>query len=191
MNYEAIVIGASAGGLTALQEIVSLLSADFSLPILVVLHRLPAPNDFLAYSLNQSSQLTVKEADEKEPIKAGFVYLAPANYHLLVEPDKTVALSVDPRICYSRPSIDALFETASEVYQAGLIGIVLTGASHDGTAGLRKIKEKGGLSLAQDPATAEVELMPLSAIREKVVDKIFPLVEIASFLNWISSKRNL
>ena len=133
----------------------------------------------------------MKEADEKEPIKAGFVYLAPANYHLLVEPDKTVGLSVDPRVCYSRPSIDALFETAAEVYQAGLIGVVLTGASHDGTAGLRKVKEKGGLSLAQDPATGEAEVMPLSAIRGKVVDKVLPLAEIAAFLKQMASKGRL
>ena len=188
MDYEAIVIGASAGGLNALQEILAPLPADFALPLLVVQHRLPAPDDFLAFSLNESCQLTVKEADEKEPIKPGFVYVAPANYHLLIERDRTLSLSVDAKVCYSRPSIDVLFETAAEVYRSGLVGIVLTGASDDGTAGMKEIKGKGGLTIAQDPATAEYAVMPRSAIRESVVDKTFSLTQIASFLAQFSTQ---
>lgn len=190
MNYEAIVIGTSAGGLKALQELLAPLPADFGLPILVVQHRPAARNDFFAFLLNEACRLKVKEADEKEAIRPGFVYIAPADYHLLVEPDKTMTLSVDAKVCYSRPSIDILFETASEVYLSRLIGIILTGANHDGTMGLKKIKEKGGLTIAQNPHTAEAELMPLSAIREKVVDKILSIAEIVSFLNQLSSKRN-
>lgn len=187
MNYEAVVIGASAGGLKALQELLAPLPVDFTLPILLVQHRPPTPNDFLAFSLNASCRLTVKEAEEKEPIKPGVVYIAPADYHLLVEPGKTVALSIDPKVSYSRPSIDLLFETASEVYLSRLIGIILTGANHDGTAGLKKIKEKKGLTIAQNPATAEAEFMPLSAIRENIVDKILSLAEISSFLTQLST----
>ena len=188
MNYEAIVIGASAGGLNALQEVLALLPVDFALPILIVQHRLPTPDDFLVFSLNESCPLMVKVADEKELVKPGYVYIAPANYHLLVEPDKTLSLSIDAKVCYSRPSIDVLFETAAEVYLSGLIGIILTGASGDGTAGLRKIKEKGGLTIAQNPATAEAALMPHSAIREDIVDKILSLAEIASFLAQLLKK---
>jgi two-component system chemotaxis response regulator CheB len=191
MNYEAIVIGTSAGGLKALQELLAPLPGNFALPILIVQHRPPTANDFLTFSLNEACHLTVKEAEEKEPIKPGFVYIAPADYHLLVEPGKTVALSIDPKVCYSRPSIDLLFETASEVYRSRLIGIILTGANHDGTAGLKKIKEKRGLTIAQNPATADSDLMPLSAIRENTVDKIFSLSEISSFLIRLSTKTSL
>ncbi|MBN1991840.1 MAG: chemotaxis protein CheB [Anaerolineae bacterium] len=188
MDYQTIVIGTSAGGLKALQEILAPLPADFALPILVVQHRLPAPDDFLAFSLNESCQLTVKEAEEKEPIKPGLVYIAPANYHLLVEQDKTLSLSAEAKVCYSRPSIDVLFETAAEAYLSSLIGLILTGANNDGTAGLKKIKEKGGLTIAQDPTTAESGIMPYSAIQEKAVDKIMSLAEISSFLLQLSGK---
>jgi two-component system chemotaxis response regulator CheB len=182
LAYEAIVIGASTGGLNALQKILGPLPSHFPLPILVVQHRLPTPDDFLVFSLNESCCLTVKEAEEKEAIKPGFVYIAPANYHVLVEPDKTMSLSIDAKVCYSRPSVDVLFETAAEAYRSGLIGIILTGANHDGAAGLKKIKRNGGLTIAQDPATAEAKLMPLSAIRENIVDKILSLAEISLFL---------
>lgn len=191
IDYEAIVIGASAGGPNALQEVLAPLPADFTLPILVVQHRSPASDDSLVFSLDESCQLTIKEADEKELIKPGYVYVAPANYHLLVERDKTLSLSVDARVCYSRPSIDVLFETAAEAYLSGLVGIILTGANNDGTAGLKKIKGKGGLTIAQHPATAEAAMMPWSAIQEGVVDKILSLTEIASFLIRLSKERNL
>ncbi len=186
MDYKAIVIGTSTGGLTALQEILAPLPTDFRLPMLVVQHRLPAPDEFLIFALNESCQLTVKEAAEKEPIKPGFVYVAPANYHLLVERDKTLSLSIDAKVCYSRPSIDVLFEAASEAYLSGLIGIILTGANNDGTAGLKTIKEKGGLTIAQNPATAASGVMPLSAIQESIVDKILSLAEISSFLTQLA-----
>ena len=188
MGYQAVVIGASAGGLNALQRVLAPLPADFALPILVVQHRLPTSDDFLTFSLKESCQLAVKEADEKEPARPGRVYIAPANYHLLVERDKTLSLSIDAKVCYSRPSIDVLFETAAEAYRSGLIGIILTGASDDGTAGLKKIKEEGGLTIAQDPNTAEYAVMPLSAIREDIVDKIFPLSEIGAFLAQLVKK---
>lgn len=189
MVYEAVVIGASAGGLSALQEMLSLLPADFSLPILIVQHRLPAQNDLISFTLNESCLLNVKEADQHEPILAGHAYLAPSNYHLLVEPDKRVSLSIDEKVSYSRPSIDVLFETAADVYRSGLIGIVLTGANRDGTVGMQKIKDRGGLTMAQDPKTAEVAVMPNSAIRANVVDKVLSLSEIASCLVRLSGEQ--
>lgn len=189
MVYEAVVIGASAGGLSALQEMLSLLPADFSLPILIVQHRLPAQNDLISFTLNESCLLNVKEADQHEPILAGHAYLAPSNYHLLVEPDKSVSLSIDEKVSYSRPSIDVLFETAADVYRSGLIGIVLTGANRDGTVGMQKIKDRGGLTMAQDPKTAEVAVMPNSAIRANVVDKVLSLSEIASCLVRLSGEQ--
>jgi two-component system chemotaxis response regulator CheB len=188
MDYNAVVIGASAGGVNALHKVLVPLPADIAIPILVVQHRLPTPDDYLAFSLNKSCQLVVKEAEEKEPVEPGTVYVAPANYHLLVERDQTLSLSVDDKVCYSRPSIDVLFETAAEVYRSGLVGIIMTGASGDGAAGLGRIKENGGLTIVQDPATAEYAVMPLSAIRENAVDKILSLQEIASFLAQFSKQ---
>lgn len=189
MNYEAIVIGGSVGGINALQTVLAPLPADFRLPILVVLHRLPVQEDLLTYALNESCYVTVKEANQNEYIKPGWVYMAPTDYHLLVERDKTLSLSIDPKVCYSRPAIDVLFETAAEAYLAGLIGIILTGANHDGTAGLKKIKQYGGLTIAQDPDTAESKVMPRSAIDENVIDKIFSLAEISSFLTQLPKIR--
>ena len=187
-KYEAIVIGTSAGGLGTLQKILSKLPSDFALPILVVQHRLPAADQFLSIFLNDVCQLAVKEADNKEIIKPPMVYVAPSNYHLLVERTKTISLTVDPKVKYSRPSIDALFETAAEAYLSKLIGIILTGANNDGTAGLKKIKEHGGLTIAQNPQTAEVSIMPMSAIQANVVDKVLSLTEMAPFLNQISDE---
>ena len=132
MNYKAIVIGASAGGLNALQEILAPLPADFHLPILIVQHRFPTADDLLTFALNESCRLMVKEADEKDYIEPGYVYVAPPNYHLLVERNRTLSLSADAKVCYSRPSIDVLFESAADVFLSQLIGIILTGANHDG-----------------------------------------------------------
>jgi two-component system chemotaxis response regulator CheB len=186
MVYEAVVVGASAGGLSALQAILALLPADFRMPILIVQHRWPTQDDLIAFTLNECCRLKVKEADQNEFVQRGHVYIAPANYHLLVERDRSLSLSIDEKVCYSRPSIDVLFETAADVYRAALIGVLLTGANHDGTAGLRKIKQRGGLTIAQDPATAEVATMPHSAIQKQVVDKVLSLGEIASCLAQLS-----
>ena len=122
------------------------------------------------------------KSEEKEAINLGCIYIAPANYHLLIERDKTLSLSIDAKVSYTRPSIDVLFETAAEAYLSTLVGIILTGANQDGTIGLKKIKEKGGLTIAQNPSTAEAAMMPRSAIEANVVDKIFSLPEISSFL---------
>lgn len=188
MDYEVVVIGASAGGLQALQELLALLPTDFSLAMIIVLHRPPASDDWLAFSLNEIGSLRVKEADPDDRIEPGRVYLAPANYHLLVEPDKRLSLSIDAKVGYSRPAIDVLFETAADTYHSHLIGLVLSGASNDGTAGLHRIKAQGGLTIAQDPATAKSKLMPYSAIQENVIDLILTLPEIASFLIRVATK---
>ena len=190
MAYEAIVVGASSGGIKALQEVLLPLPADFELPILIVQHRWSGSGEFMAFALNESCPLTVREAEQNERISPGHVYIAPANYHLLVEREKTISFSIDDKVCYSRPSIDVLFETAADVYHSALIGIILTGANHDGTAGLRKIRENGGLTIAQDPATAEVKEMPNAAIQENIVDKILSPTDISDFLLTLSIKGN-
>ena len=190
MTYEAVAIGGSAGGLNALEMILQSLPADFKLPIFIVLHRLPAADDLLSLTLQENCRLKVKEATPSEAVQPGWVYLAPANYHLLIESDKTLSLSVDAKVCFSRPAIDVLFESAADTYQTGLIGIILTGANEDGTVGLKRIKATGGLTIAQHPATAEAPLMPSSAIQENIVDNILSLSDIASFLIGLTMKRN-
>ena len=164
-TYEAIVLGASAGGFNVIKQLVAALPKDFFLPIMVVQHVSDTSDGSWAEMLNSQSRLHVKEADEKERVKPGTIYLAPANYHLLVEPDHTLTLTVDERVNYARPSIDVLFETAAEAYRERLIGLIYTGANRDGAAGLAHIKANGGLTVVQDPTTAESPTMPSSAIR--------------------------
>lgn len=181
-RYHIVVMGVSAGGTAALKVLLPFFTANYPLPIVVVQHLHPTQTNFLVTHFNTHCALTVKEADEKEPLLPGMVYFAPPNYHLLIEPDKTLALSVDAKVNYSRPSIDVLFESAADVYKAGVIGVVMTGANNDGAAGLREIKAQGGLAIVQDPATAESPYMPQAAIAATQVDYILPLPNIGALL---------
>jgi two-component system chemotaxis response regulator CheB len=182
MNYEAIVIGVSAGGMNALDIILPHLPADFALGIIVVQHLHPSAEDSMVSRLNESCELTVKTADEKESVAPGAIYIAPPDYHLMVEEERTFSLSLDEPVKFARPSIDVLFETAADAYGSELVGIVLTGANTDGSQGLKRIKEAGGLTVVQDPATAEIETMPRAAIAATQVDHILSLEEIGPFL---------
>ncbi len=177
------MIGSSAGGLNALKVLFRGLHERFNIPLIIVQHISPDSENYLIQILNDIRTLQVKEADEKEQPMPGIAYLAPPNYHLLIEPDRTFTLTIDERVNYARPSIDVLFETAAEAYKDKLIGIILTGANNDGSKGLKKIKEFGGLTLVQDPESSEVESMPRAAIQATAVDQILPLDEIAAFLN--------
>ena len=182
-GYKAIVIGVSAGGLAALSKLFPCLPDRFPLPVIVVQH-VPATAHRYKYThFNNKCTLTIKEADEKEEIRPGFIYFAAPDYHLLIERDETFSLSIDARVNYSRPSIDVLFESAVYVWSSGLIGILLTGASSDGAHGMRLIKEHGGLTIAQDPATAEHPVMPKAAIDAAAADKILPIEGIGEFLS--------
>jgi len=165
------------------------LEPRFRIPVIIVQHISPDAENYLINILNDLKKMTVKEADEKEKPGKGMVYIAPPNYHLLVESDQTFTLTVDERVNYARPSIDVLFETAAEAYQDGLIGIILTGANNDGSKGLKKIKELGGLTIVQDPDTAEVDSMPRAALLSTQVDKVLPLHEIALFLNSLAENQ--
>jgi two-component system chemotaxis response regulator CheB len=182
-KYKAIVVGSSAGGLNALKSLIGNLNKSFSIPVIIVQHISPDSENYLVHILNELKRLKVKEADEKEIPKEGFAYVAPPNYHLLVEPDHSLTLTVDERVNYARPSIDVLFETAAEAYRDKLVGIILTGANNDGSMGLKKIKELGGVAIVQDPVTAEVDSMPRAAIQNCKVDYILSLEEIAALLN--------
>ncbi len=182
MKYEAIVIGVSSGGMITLNTILRHLPSDFVLSIIIVQHQHPESDDFIAKFLDARCNLTVKQADEKESILPGVIYIAPPNYHLMIEEDRTFSLSIDKRVHYARPSIDILFETAADVFGKKLVGIILTGANEDGSHGLRKIKESGGLTIVQDPDTAEVDTMPKAAIASTKVDYILPLEKIGLFI---------
>lgn len=177
-----MVIGASSGGWQALSVIFKALPANFHLPIIVAQHLHPLQDMNFFEHMSKYCALTLKEADEKEPIIQGHVYFAPPNYHLLVEKDRTFSLSVDKLVNFSRPSIDVLFESASEVYLDKLVGVVLTGANQDGAMGLKLIKENFGLTIVQDPASAQIDYMPQAAIKSASVDHILPLDEIGPFL---------
>ena len=179
---QAVVMGASSGGLNALQTILGALPGDFPGAFLIVQHRKAAAEDIFSRLLRQVCPLPVLEARDKSQVYPGHVYVAPANYHLLVEHDKRLSLSIDERVSYARPSIDVLFETAAEAYGRCLVAVLLTGANHDGTAGMRKISACGGLTIAQDPATAEACTMPQSAIDAGVVDHVLLLDEITGFI---------
>lgn len=181
-QFKAIVIGVSTGGVSALTQLLGALPADFTVPVLVVTHITPDSDDSLAKLLNSLCTIRVKEADEQEAITPGTVYLAPANYHLLVERGGLLALSVDPPVNFARPSVDILFESASEVYGPSLVGVILTGAGRDGSKGLLKIKNNGGLAIVQDPKDAEMNSMPGSALQLLKADHVVRLKEIPGLL---------
>lgn len=188
-SYQAIVIGASMGGMEALKIVLAQLPADFSLPVIVVQHQMSDSDDFLALYLNRYCAAKVKEACAHEQILPAHVYIAPAAYHLLIEEDKTLSLSVDLPVNYSIPSIDVLFESASDAYGDSLVGVLLTGASADGSQGLKKIKASGGLTVVQDPKSAEAPEMPTAAIKITQIDHILPLEKIGVFLRGLTYDR--
>lgn len=184
-----VVVGCSLGGMRALEIILRGLMPDFSLPIAIVQHRgtdWEGQQSQLVRLLQEYCAIPIAEAGDKDPLVGGRVYLAPPDYHLLVD-DGSLALSVDARVYHARPSVDVLFESAAEAYREGVLGVLLTGASADGTAGAQRIKARGGTIVAQDPATAESPIMPGAAISAGVVDKVLPLGEIAPFLNVASA----
>lgn len=181
-QWEAVVIGVSAGGLKALATILAYLPADYSIPVIIVQHLLEGSDSFLVDYLNEQVSIRVKEAMDKETIRPGFVYVAPPGYHLLIEDDRIFSLSIDPKVNYSRPSIDVLFDSAAFVYQEKCLGIILTGANRDGSEGLRHIKMNGGQAIIQDPETAEYNMMPLAAMSAVKADHILALDEIGMYL---------
>jgi len=181
-KYKAVVIGVSAGGLTALSVIFSGLPRNFPLPVMVTQHLHPDDDISLAEILRPKSLLRIVDAVDKMTIYPGTIYLAPPNYHLLIERNGILALSTDRKTNFSRPSIDVMFETAAYAYSDELIGMILTGANNDGAEGIRLIKDFGGLTIAQDPETAAFPVMPGYAIATGKIDKIFTLEEIGSFL---------
>lgn len=182
MRTDLIVVGTSLGGFNALLSLLGALPADLPVPIVVVQHRGAGDQTRLAELLQQGTALDVVEAEDKMALESGTVYLSPADYHLLVETRGSLSLSIDAPVRSARPAIDALFETAADAYGPALAGVLLTGASADGAAGLVAIKRRGGLAIVQDPATAESPAMPAAGIAAAAVDYILPLEQIGGHL---------
>jgi two-component system chemotaxis response regulator CheB len=176
-----VVVGASWGGLAALMRILSALPGDFAAPIVVVQHRSRQAETLLASLLQDVSPLRVVDVEDKEPLVPASVYVAPANYHLLVE-EEHLSLTTDPLVRHSRPSIDVTFFSAADAYRGGTLGVVLTGANDDGAQGLRYIVKCGGRAIVQDPATADSAAMPAAAILAVPEAEVLPLPEIPARL---------
>ena len=181
-SYALVIIGGSAGAIQALPLILGQLPESFSLPVVVVLHRLEGSASHLHQYFKQHCVLPVVEVEDKQPLLPGQVYIAPAGYHLLVENEGYFSLSIDPRVNYCRPSIDILLESAADSYGNRLVGIILTGANNDGSEGLKKVKEAGGLTIVQRPTTATIDIMPRAAIKATDVDWVLNLEEIGCLL---------
>lgn len=179
---EAVVIGASAGGLEALGMVLEGLPSGYRPPILVVQH-IPANGPtHLAEIFGRRTRLQVKEADDKDQLRSGMLYFAAPGYHLLVEADHSLSLSQDDAVHFSRPSIDVLFESAADTWGPQVAGVLLTGANEDGAAGLEAIHRSGGLTVIQDPAEAAVPTMPRAALQRFAPDYILPLRDIHRLL---------
>ena len=184
---KAVVIGASAGAVEALSTILPLLPANYELPVMIVVHVPANKGSVLADLFATKCALTVCEAQDKQPIAAGTVYFAPADYHLLVEEDGLLSLSNEEPVHYSRPSIDVLFESAADAYGPHLIAVVLTGASQDGAKGLAAVAEAGGEIIVQDPRRAFARAMPEAALAERPDARILSLEQIADYLRGVGT----
>ncbi|HET6890996.1 MAG TPA: chemotaxis protein CheB [Pyrinomonadaceae bacterium] len=188
MAYAIVVIGASTGGLRALQVLLSGLPEDFPLPVVIVQHRGKDTEIGLCEFLGRSSRLPVSEPEDKDALIAGHAYLAPRDYHLLVE-NGNIALSTDPPVGFARPSIDVLFETAADEYQERAIGVILTGANRDGAHGLAGIQSHGGVTLVEDPGSAACRELPDAALSLIQPDWVLPLRDIAPCLQRLISSK--
>jgi len=185
-EFEIVVVGTSIGGLNALQTLLSGLPDGFPMPVVIAQHRGKNSEIGLCDFLGRSSRIPISEPEDKETIFPGRAYLAPRDYHLLVE-NGTFALSTDLPVGFARPSIDLLFESAANEYKERTIGVVLTGANRDGARGLAAIKLRGGVTLVEDPASAACREMPDAAIAATEVDSILPLQDIASCLGHLGN----
>lgn len=181
-RVEAIVVGASAGGVEALLSLLGPLRAGYVLPIIVVLHLPEERRSHLAEVFSRRLMLPVEEATDKQDIMPGTVYFATPGYHLSVEQDRSLSLSLEDRVHHSRPAIDYLFESAADAYCELLAAVLLTGANHDGARGLKQVKQRGGLTIVQDPDDAQVATMPLAALKLQQPDHVLPIHGIGRLL---------
>lgn len=187
---ELLVIGASAGGITTLGYLFQQLGEHYPVPILVTKHLGSMDEDSMLKAIKQSSRLPVGIAMDKQQIESGHIYLAPAGYHLQVEDRGVLSLSLEGKVCHVRPSIDVLFHSAASVYRDSLAALLLTGANSDGTNGICRVQQLGGITIAQDPKTAEMAVMPASAIQSGCVDYVVELKRLPEFLRGVHLLKN-
>lgn len=185
-HCEALIIGGSAGSLNVIISILPSIKSVLSFAIILVLHR-KAGKDLLSELLASKTEMAVKEIDEKEKIKPSHIYIAPPNYHLLIEEDRTFSLDASEKVNFSRPAIDVTFQSAAEVFKSNLVCLLLSGANSDGTDGLIKVKKNGGTVLIQDPSTAVVNYMPQNAMDHVVADKVLKIDEMADYINRLTA----
>jgi len=181
-KIDAVVIGASAGGIQALSILLPALSPGLRAAVFIVLHLPRDKPSVLPQIFQPKCALPVLEAEDKLPVLPGNVYVAPANYHMLIDHGPQLALSADDPVHHSRPSIDVLFESAADVYKNRLLGIILTGANEDGAVGLACVKDAGGMTVVQEPETAQAPLMVRAALALRPADWVLPLDKIAALL---------
>ena len=189
----AVAIGASSGGVEALSAVLPAIPASAGVAVFVVVHLPPGRPSLLEEIFAARCQVAVEAVQDKLPVRPGSLYFAPPDYHLLVEAGSgaegpCVALSRDEPVQFSRPSVDVLFESLADVYRSRLLAVVLTGAGSDGSAGVRRVRERGGLVAVQDPATANTDGMPLSAARAVTPDFLLPLPELARLLSTLNAE---
>jgi two-component system chemotaxis response regulator CheB len=177
-KFKAVVIGGSAGSFPLVVKILSSLPNDYPLPVFLALHRLKHIRNGLLETLSVKSNLKVVEPNDKEVIKPGVAYLAPANYHMYIELGKYFGLSTEGMVKYSRPAIDLTFETAATVYKESLIGVIVSGANTDGADGIAEVKRRGGYTIVQTPEEAGVATMPNGAIKATQIDKVLNIDDI-------------
>jgi len=185
-SFKAVVIGGSAGSLSVLFELLPALKKDLRIALILVLHRKNSSDSALSTLLASKTLIPTKEVEEKEPVQYGCIYLAPADYHLLIEKDFTFSLDYSEKINFSRPSLDVTFESAADVFGSELVAIILSGANDDGTAGLSAVKQAGGFCIAQQPETAQMPFMPQHAIEHSEIDLILSVKGMADFINSIN-----
>ena len=182
-NCEALIIGGSAGSLDVLFKLLPAINTTINFPIIIIVHRKQGTDSILSNLLATKTLLKVKEVEEKEKILKGSVYIVPSDYHLLIEKDHTFSLDYSEKVNYSRPSIDVTFQSAAEVYKEKLVCLLLSGSNADGVNGLITVKRFGGVTLVQDPLTAQVNYMPAQAILRAKIDKVLTIDEMAGYIN--------
>jgi two-component system chemotaxis response regulator CheB len=190
MAYGVVVIGSSLGGLQAVATVLAALPEGFHLPIVIAQHRatMPPSDGELQEIWQRHTSLVVCDAGDKSAILPGRVYVAPADYHLMIETRDRLALSTEGPVLWARPSIDVLFETAAEAYRGGVIGMILTGASADGSQGLRAVRARGGCALVQEPTSAECDVMPRAALAATPVDHTLALPDLGRLLGTLAGQ---
>ncbi|MGF7218306.1 two-component system chemotaxis response regulator CheB [Spirosoma lacussanchae] len=190
VDCRVVVIGGSTGSIDVLLRLLPALQPPLSFALIIVVHRRNTADSTLAHLFSLKTSVPVKEVDDKDVIRPGTIYLAPADYHLLLERDGTFSLDDSEKINYSRPSIDVTFESAADVCGSSLVGVLLSGSNADGTAGLKAIKSMGGFTVVQEPDTAQVGFMPQQAISGGAADYVFDIPGLIRFINDLNTTRS-